>query len=115
MPISDARDQLANVISRAVYGGTPTHLTRCGRRLAVIVSETHPAEEETRAREEATAAACRAQWLGVQDASEQTKAAVQAVIAARRRGRGANDPVRLGVRQRACSTGRSQLPSVTRG
>jgi len=81
MPISDARDQLADVVNRAVYGGTPTHLTRRGRRLAVVVSETHLAAEETRAREEATAAACRALWLGVQDASEQTRAAVRAVIA----------------------------------
>src|ERR1022692_3096495 len=81
MPISDARDQLADVVNRAVYGGTPTHLTRRGRRLAVVVSETHLAEEETRAREEATAAACRALWLGVQDADERTRAAVRAVIA----------------------------------
>jgi antitoxin Phd len=81
MPISDARDQLADVVNRAVYGGTATHLTRRGRRLAVVVSETYLAAEETRAREEATAAACRALWLGVQDASEQTRAAVRAVIA----------------------------------
>jgi len=82
MPISDARDQLADVVNRAVYGGTPTHLTRRGRRLAVVVSETHLAEEETRAREEATAAACRALWLGVKDADEQTQATVRAVIGA---------------------------------
>src|ERR1022692_1507885 len=81
MPIPAARDQLADVVNRAVYGGTPTHLTRRGRRLAVVVSETHLADEETRAREEATAAACRALWLGVQDADERTRAAVRAVIA----------------------------------
>jgi len=80
MPISDARDQLADVVNRAVYGGTPTHLTRRGRRLAVVISETHLAEEETRAREEATAAACRALWLSVEDAGEQTRAVVRAVI-----------------------------------
>jgi len=80
MPISDARDQLADVVNRAVYGGTPTHLTRRGRRLAVVVSETHLAEEESRAREEATVAACRALWLGVQHADEPTRAAVRAVI-----------------------------------
>ena len=60
MPISDARDHLADVVNRAVYAGTPTHLTRRGRRLAVVVSEDHLAEEDARAREEATAAACRA-------------------------------------------------------
>jgi antitoxin Phd len=80
MPISDARDQLADVVNRAVYGGTPTHLTRRGRRLAVVVSETHLAEEETRAREEATAAACRALWLGVKDADERTQAIVRAIV-----------------------------------
>jgi antitoxin Phd len=80
MPISDARDQLADVVNRAVYGGTPTHLTRRGRRLAVVVSETYLAEEEARARKEATAAACRALWLSVKDASEQTQTAVRAVI-----------------------------------
>ncbi len=63
-----------------MYGGTPTHLTRRGRRLAVVVSETHLAGEETRAREEATAAACRALWHGVQDADERTRSAVRAVI-----------------------------------
>ncbi len=41
MPISDARDHLADVVNRAVYAGTPTHLTRRGRRLAVVVSEAH--------------------------------------------------------------------------
>jgi antitoxin Phd len=81
MPISDARDQLADVVNRAVYGGMPTHLTRRGRRLAVVVSETYLAEEEMRAREEATAAACRALWRGVKDAGERTQALVRAVIA----------------------------------
>jgi prevent-host-death family protein len=80
MPISEARDHLADVVNRAVYAGTPTHLTRRGRRLAVVVSEAHVAEEDTRAREEATAAACRALWLGVRDADEKTRAAVREVI-----------------------------------
>jgi prevent-host-death family protein len=80
MPISDARDHLADVVNRAVYGGTPTHLTRRGHRLAVVVSEAHLAEEDTRAREEATVAACRALWLGVRDADERTQAAVREVI-----------------------------------
>lgn len=80
MPISDARDHLADVVNRAVYAGTPTHLTRRGRRLAVVVSEAHLAEADARAREEATAAACRALWLGVRDADETTRAAVRTVI-----------------------------------
>jgi len=80
MPISDARDHLADVVNRAVYAGTVTHLTRRGRRLAVVVSEAHLAEEDARAREEATAAACRALWLGVRGADEGTQAAVRAVI-----------------------------------
>lgn len=80
MPISDARDHLADVVNRAVYAGTPTHLTRRGRRLAVVVSEAHLAEEDARAREEATAAACRALWLGVRDADETTRETVRAVI-----------------------------------
>src|SRR6266705_4648909 len=80
MPIYDARDHLADVVNRAVYAGTPTHLTRRGRRLAVVVSEAHLAEEDARAREEATAAACRALWLGVRDADARTQAAVREVI-----------------------------------
>ena len=80
MPISDARDHLADVVNRAVYAGTVTHLTRRGRRLAVVVSEAHLAEEDAKAREEATAAACRALWLGVRGADEGTQAAVRAVI-----------------------------------
>ncbi len=80
MPISDARDHLADVVNRAVYAGTPTHLTRRGRRLAVVVSEAHLAEEDARAREEATAVACRALWLGVRDADARTRAAVRDVI-----------------------------------
>lgn len=80
MPISEARDHLADVVNRAVYAGTPTHLTRRGRRLAVVVSEAHLAEEDARAREEATATACRALWLGVRDADGKTQAAVREAI-----------------------------------
>jgi hypothetical protein len=41
---------------------------------------TYLAEEEARAQEEATAAACRALWLSVKDAGEQTQTVVRAVI-----------------------------------
>jgi prevent-host-death family protein len=44
MPISAARDRLADVVNGVAYGGMPTHLTRRGRRLAVVVSETYLAE-----------------------------------------------------------------------
>jgi antitoxin (DNA-binding transcriptional repressor) of toxin-antitoxin stability system len=80
MPISDVRDHLADVVNRAVYAGTSTHLTRRGRRLAVAVSEAHLAEEDARAREEATADACRALWPEVRDADETTREGVRAVI-----------------------------------
>ncbi|MFC7480720.1 type II toxin-antitoxin system Phd/YefM family antitoxin [Luedemannella flava] len=37
MPISSARDDLANVVSRAHFNGRITYLTRRGQRLAAIV------------------------------------------------------------------------------
>ncbi|MFC0100974.1 type II toxin-antitoxin system prevent-host-death family antitoxin [Micromonospora marina] len=37
LPISDARDSLADVVSRAHYAGRITYVTRRGRRLAAIV------------------------------------------------------------------------------
>jgi prevent-host-death family protein len=38
LPITDARDRLADVVNEAAYGGQITYLTRRGRRLAAIVS-----------------------------------------------------------------------------
>ncbi|MDX5460151.1 type II toxin-antitoxin system prevent-host-death family antitoxin [Micromonospora tulbaghiae] len=37
LPISDARDRLADVVSRAYYAGRITYVTRRGQRLAAIV------------------------------------------------------------------------------
>lgn len=37
LPITDARDRLADVVNDAAYGGQATYLTRRGRRLAAIV------------------------------------------------------------------------------
>lgn len=38
LPITDARDRLADVVNEAAYTGRVTYLTRRGRRLAAIVS-----------------------------------------------------------------------------
>lgn len=47
LPITAARDQLADVVNEAAYGGQVTYLTRRGRRLAAIVSmETAEAAEQ---------------------------------------------------------------------
>ncbi|MFL6094049.1 MAG: type II toxin-antitoxin system Phd/YefM family antitoxin [Blastococcus sp.] len=37
MPVSDARDHLADVVNRAAYSGEAVYITRRGRRLAAIV------------------------------------------------------------------------------
>ena len=37
LPISDARDRLADVVSRAYYAGRITYVTRRGQRLAAVV------------------------------------------------------------------------------
>lgn len=58
MPISTARDDLANVVSRAHYNGRITYLTRRGQRLAAIVPA-ELAEAIERAEDEADIAAAR--------------------------------------------------------
>ena len=37
MPMTEARDHLADVVNRVAYSGESTYLTRRGRRLAAIV------------------------------------------------------------------------------
>jgi len=37
LPITDARDRLADVVNEAAYAGQVTYLTRRGRRLAAVV------------------------------------------------------------------------------
>jgi prevent-host-death family protein len=80
MPISDAREHLADVVNRAVYGGEATYLTRRGRRMAVVVSSVQLAADEARARQDATVEACRQLWQSVAGADEATRTAVRARI-----------------------------------
>lgn len=37
MPISDARDHLADVLARSTYAGQTTYITKRGRRVAAVV------------------------------------------------------------------------------
>lgn len=37
LPITDARDRLADVVNEAAYAGQVTYLTRRGRRVAAVV------------------------------------------------------------------------------
>lgn len=71
MPITAARDDLANVVNRAHYGREVTHLTRRGRRLAAIVPEELLDLADARALEEATANVCRALWQEVKDCPDE--------------------------------------------
>ena len=80
LPISDAREHLADVVNEATYAGTVTFLTRRGRRIAAIVPLEQAMASETRAREAAVAATCRAVWLSVQDADAATKNLVREAI-----------------------------------
>ncbi len=58
LPISDARDSLADVVSRAHYAGRITYVTRRGQRLAAIVPA-EVAEAIERAEEATDVAAAR--------------------------------------------------------
>jgi prevent-host-death family protein len=80
MPISEAREHLAEVVNRAVYGGEATYLTRRGRRLAVVVSAAQLAADEARARQDATVEACREVWQSVAGVDEATRAVVRASL-----------------------------------
>lgn len=80
MPISEARDKLADVVNRAAYTGEPTYITRRGRRLAAIVSPTQLAVDQARASQLAVVAACRQMWESVADRDDATRDAVRAVI-----------------------------------
>lgn len=80
MPISDARDQFADVVNRAAYGGEITYVTRRGRRLAAVVPAAHVAAEAAAAGEAATAEACRKLWQSVAHAEDETRAEVRGVI-----------------------------------
>jgi prevent-host-death family protein len=80
LPITEARDQFADVVNRAAYAGAVTYVTRRGRRLAAIVPAAQLAAEAAQAGEEATARACRLLWRSVAGADEVTQAKVRAVI-----------------------------------
>lgn len=80
LPISDARDHLADVVNRAVYAGEPTYLTRRGRRLAVVASPATIAADQAEAARLAVASAARQMWADAQDRDEATQAAVRAII-----------------------------------
>jgi prevent-host-death family protein len=80
MPISEAREHLADVVNRAVYGGEATYLTRRGRRLAVVASAAQLAADEARARQDATVEACQQVWESVAGTDEATRAMVRASI-----------------------------------
>ncbi|NYT96568.1 type II toxin-antitoxin system prevent-host-death family antitoxin [Salinispora sp. H7-4] len=58
LPISDARDSLADVVSRAHYAGRITYVTRRGQRLAAVVPA-EVAEAIERAEDAADVAAAR--------------------------------------------------------
>jgi antitoxin Phd len=49
MAISDARDQLSDVVNRAAFGGQKTYITRRGRRLAVVASPDQIAADQAEA------------------------------------------------------------------
>ncbi|MEU3455114.1 type II toxin-antitoxin system prevent-host-death family antitoxin [Micromonospora sp. NPDC006766] len=68
LPISDARDSLADVVSRAHYAGRITYVTRRGQRLAAIVPA-EVAEAVERAEDAADVAAAR-EALGRIDAGD---------------------------------------------
>jgi len=65
MPISDAREHLADVVNRAVYGGEATYLTRRGRRLALVVSAAQLEADRARAAQQAVGEACRQMWANL--------------------------------------------------
>ncbi|WP_018219064.1 type II toxin-antitoxin system prevent-host-death family antitoxin [Salinispora vitiensis] len=58
LPISDARDSLADVVSRAHHAGRITYVTRRGQRLAAVVPA-EVAEAIERAEDAADVAAAR--------------------------------------------------------
>ena len=82
MPISDARDHLADVVNRAVYRGEATYLTRRGRRLAVVVSASHLEAERARAQQQAVVETCRQMWQATasRDTDEATREHIRAFI-----------------------------------
>jgi prevent-host-death family protein len=80
MPISDAREHLADVVNRAVYGGEATYLTRRGRRLALVVSAAQLEADQARARQQAIVETHRQLWERFKDADDATRTMVRDLI-----------------------------------
>jgi prevent-host-death family protein len=80
MPISEAREHLADVVNRAVYGGEITYLTRRGKRLAVVASAAQLAADQARAQQRAVVNTCEQLWESVAHTDEATRAAIRDVI-----------------------------------
>jgi len=80
MPISDAREHLADVVNRAVYGGEATYLTRRGRRLALVVSAAQLEADRARARQQAIVETYRELWERFADADEPVRAMIRDLI-----------------------------------
>jgi prevent-host-death family protein len=80
MPISEARDQLTDVVNRAVYGGEPTYITRRGRRLALVVSAAQLEADKARARQQAIVDLNRDLWERFASADDATRAMIREYI-----------------------------------
>jgi prevent-host-death family protein len=70
LPISEAREQLTDVVNRAVYAGEATYITRRGRRLAVVTSAAQLEADRARARQQAVLDTCRRLWAEVLSTSD---------------------------------------------
>jgi prevent-host-death family protein len=80
MPISDAREHLADVVNRAVYGGEATYLTRRGRRLAVILSPAELAAGKARAEYAGIVKACQQMWADAAGEDEATRERLRGIL-----------------------------------
>lgn len=80
MPISAVRENLTDVVNRAVYGGEPTYITRRGRRLALVVSAAQLEADKARAREQTTVEIYRQLWERFATADEATRTVIREVI-----------------------------------
>jgi len=80
MPISEARENFAEVVNRAVYGGERTYITRRGRRLAVVVSAAQVEADLARVAQQGAVDTCERLWEYVADRDKATKAAVRQLI-----------------------------------
>lgn len=80
MPISDARENFAEVVNRAVYGGQPTYITRRGRRLALVVSAAQLEADRARAKQDAIVGMSRSLWAGFASEGEADRDRLRKVI-----------------------------------